>query len=244
MGTAGMFAILAALAAPVDRAPRQHLCSLPPTLHLYSLAPNPQGENIATTQNFVKDTVAPQGEQRQCDCACRCLVWHGLKWACPHSLWGVPWPLRFCSRHLCPAAVEYTSTSPDATTTDADAVFAFSGDDATGVNFTCTLAARWGSLAACPTFKATRCCAAMPGCRRPNKLLPLLLPAAQCALPHLKQTWPSFDPSPLPAATPSRCSRRCCGATPATRCGRCRWASPLTVPRHCTCTGCCRLAGT
>ena len=46
------------------------------------------------------------------------------------------------SRHLCPAAVEYTSTSPAATTTDADAVFAFSGNDATGVNFTCTLAAR------------------------------------------------------------------------------------------------------
>lgn len=74
----------------------QPLCLLPPTLHLCSLAPNPQGESIATTQNFVKDTVAPQGEQRQCGRSCRCLVWHGHQCACPHSPWGVPWPLMFC----------------------------------------------------------------------------------------------------------------------------------------------------
>ncbi len=114
---------------------------------------NLQGEDIATTQNFVKDTVAPQGALLQAEyrwgaCAavhqslCRLADADAAGRLPSHNLAPTPLPPAIPS----PAAVEFTSTSPAATTTDAEAVFAFSGDDATGVNFTCTLTARWVAL--------------------------------------------------------------------------------------------------
>ncbi len=127
-----------------------------------------QGEDIATTQNFVKDTVPPTGKPSQglsarfctaraqkspvhvhlcllvLSCARPCMPAVAPARSSCLSHQTLPSPAVVFTRAgsaINPLSLNAGQTAPSSTP-DATALFEFSGTDTSGVNFTCTVSAK------------------------------------------------------------------------------------------------------